>query len=45
MEWILGLALSWTSVVLFVCALCVAVRRIDEELALDAGIAFDESRD
>ena len=45
MEWIVGLAISWTSLVLFVCALCVAVRRIDEELALDAGIASNEPLD
>jgi hypothetical protein len=44
MEWILGLTLGWTSLVLFVCMLCVAVRRIDEELALDAGL-LDESLD
>jgi hypothetical protein len=45
MEWILGLTLSWTSLVLFVCVLCVAARRIDDELALDAGIAIDLSLD
>jgi hypothetical protein len=45
MEWILGLTLSWTSLVLFVCVLCVAARRIDDELALDAGIAIDVSLD
>jgi len=45
MEWILGLALSWASLVLFVCVLCVAVGRIDEELALAAGIALDEPLD
>jgi hypothetical protein len=43
MELILGLTLCWASLVLFVCVLCVAVRRIDEELALDAGIVVDES--
>jgi hypothetical protein len=43
MELILGLTLGWASLVLFVCVLCVAVRRIDEELALDAGIVVDES--
>lgn len=45
MEWIVGLGVSWTSLVLFVCVLCVAVKRIDEELALDAGLAFDEPLD
>ena len=45
MEWIVGLAASWTSLVLFVCVLCVAVRRIDEELALDASLVLDEPLD
>ena len=45
MEWILGLTLSWASLVLFVCVLCVAVRRIDDELALDSSIVLDESLD
>ena len=45
MELIVGLGVSWTSLVLFVCALCVAVKRIDEELTLDASIVRDDALD